>query len=280
MANSKRPRRPVAIRKPARPRFDWGKLLSPRFLRWAAWGALAAVLLGGYVTLKLMLNNPENFSISRVDVQGERKYLKDEELAVIIDKYKNTNLYLLDTAALETELETLPWVRAVLLRKAWPDTLVVEVEEQRPVAFWGKERLMNQYGELFVSELPAMRGIFPTLYSPEDKGREMAERYVQIKKWLDGLPIEIAELTEDEVGTWRMKIKGGPEVVIGTEDQEQRLLRFKVGFQRELAGKLASIRRIDLRYTNGFAVEWKQTRSAVPGTAGGLAGESHVKERC
>ncbi|MFN3785271.1 MAG: cell division protein FtsQ/DivIB, partial [Thiothrix sp.] len=241
--------------------------------------ALTVALLGAGLVFKSMLNNPENFTISRVDVQGERKFIKDQELKTIIEKYTKTNLYLLDTAGLETDLKALPWVRRVILRKIWPSSLGIEIEEQQPVAFWGRERLMNPWGEIFAAELPAMRGVLPVLYSPEDKGREMGERYVQIKAWLKGLPLEIAELTEDESGTWRMKIKGGPEVIIGNEDQERRIARFKVGFQRELVNKLASVRRIDLRYTNGFAVEWKQSRSDARGTTDGMAGVSNVEER-
>ena len=118
---------------------------------------------------------------------------------------------------------------------------------------------MNQYGDLFTAELSSMRGILPLLYSPENKGREMGERYIQVRDWLKGLSLEIAELTEDENGTWRIKIKDGPEVIVGNDDQQRRIQRFKVGVQKALANQLSKIRRVDLRYTNGFAVEWKQT---------------------
>ena len=46
------------------------------------------------------------------------------------------------------------------------------------------------------------------------------------------------------------------------------IARFKVGFQRELASKLCNVRRIDLRYTNGFAVEWRQTPLGLRDSAG------------
>jgi cell division protein FtsQ len=232
--------------------------ISPGVLRLAVVVALLLVVVGGVLTGRAMLNNPENMRISQIDVQGELKYLKDTDVRVIIGKYTLTNLYLLDAQALEADLETLPWVRVVRLHKVWPSRLVVQIEEQRPVAFWGADRLMNEFGELFSADLPAMRGIFPLLYSPEDKGREMAQRYLQVREWLKGLPLEIAELTEDESGAWRIKIKDGPEVLVGNDSQERRLKRLRVGFQQELAKKLGNIRRIDLRYTNGFAVEWKQ----------------------
>ncbi len=197
----------------------------------------------------------------------------------VIDKYTHTNLFLLDADALEADLETQPWVRGITLRKAWPDQLIVKVEEQQPVAFWGRERLMNQYGELFSAESSSLRGVFPTLFSPEDKGREMGERYIKVKDWLKGLPLEISEMTEDESGSWRLKIKDGPEVLIGSEDQEHRIQRFRVGFQQELASKLGNVRRVDLRYTNGFAVEWKKSPVGSRDSRNGVAGVSDVKER-
>lgn len=254
--------------KRSRPGFDLARI-TPRMMKLAAMFALVLVLLGGGLGLRTMLNNPENWRISQIDVQGELKFIKDADLRSIIEKYTQTNLYLLDVDALDAAIKTQPWVRAVTLRKAWPSQLVVEVEEQRPVAFWGKERLMNQYGELFAAELPSMQGVFPTLYSPEDRGREMGERFIQVRDWLKGLPLEISELTEDERGSWRMKIKKGPEVLIGTEDQERRVERFRVGFLQELVGKLANVRRVDLRYTNGFAVEWKQSPVGSVDVTGG-----------
>lgn len=271
-----KPRRQT-VKRP-RPGFQLTQI-PPRLLKLFSVLALVLVLLGGVLGARALLNNPENLSISRVDVQGDMKFIKDTELQEVIEKYTQTNLYLLDAEALEADLETLPWVRSVTLRKAWPDQLIIMVEEQHPVAFWGKERLMNQYGELFAAELPSMRGIFPTLYSPEDIGREMGERYIQVKAWLKDLPVEISELTEDEGGSWRLKIKNGPEVLIGSEDQERRVARFKVGFQRELTRKLDNVRRVDLRYTNGFAVEWKQSPVGSRDSTGGVAGVNDVKER-
>ena len=251
----------------------------PRLLKLIAAFVVLLMLLAGVLGVRAMLNNPENLPISKIDLQGDRKFIKDTDLRAVIDKYKQTNLHLLDADALTADLETLPWVRSITLRKAWPDQLIVMVEEQAPVAFWGRERLMNKYGELFVAELPSMRGVFPTLYSPEDNGRKMGERYLNVKEWLKGLPLELSELTEDEGGSWRIKIKEGPEVMIGSENQALRMQRFRVGFQQELAKKLNNIRRVDLRYTNGFAVEWKKSPVGSRDSTDGVAGVSDVKER-
>lgn len=254
-----KPRRPTVQAKRT-PRQAWTlPTITPAMLRLATLLASLMVVIGGILGARAVLNNPENMPISQIDIQGKLEYIKDTDIRKIIDKYTHTNLYLLDAEALETELELQPWIRSVSLRKVWPAQLIVNVEEQHPVAFWGSDRLMNQYGDLFTAELSSMRGILPLLYSPENKGREMGERYIQVRDWLKGLSLEIAELTEDENGTWRIKIKDGPEVIVGNDDQQRRIQRFKVGVQKALANQLSKIRRVDLRYTNGFAVEWKQT---------------------
>jgi len=110
----------------------------PRLLKLMAAFVVLLMLLAGVLGVRAMLNNPENLPISKIDLQGDRKFIKDTDLYAVIDKYKQTNLHLLDADALTADLETLPWVRSITLRKAWPDQLIVMVEEQSPVAFWGR----------------------------------------------------------------------------------------------------------------------------------------------
>jgi cell division protein FtsQ len=88
----------------------------------------------------------------------------------------------------------------------------------------------------------------------------MAESYLQVTNQLKGIPVEVSELIEDSRGAWRLKLKGGIEVLLGNKDQEQRLARFKVAYNQALGTNAKLIRRVDLRYTNGLAVEWKQSQ--------------------
>ncbi|MEZ5536977.1 MAG: FtsQ-type POTRA domain-containing protein [Thiolinea sp.] len=232
--------------------------LSPRMVNALLAVAVLMVVAGAVMWSVSWLNKPENLPIQKVELKGRLQYADQAELQAIIEPYIATNLYLLDAEALEQDLEAHPWIRSVSLNKAWPDQLFINLEEQYPVAFWGKEHLLNKFGEIFPGELAGKADVFPTVYSPADKGREMAERYVELAGLLDGLGLEIVELTEDDRGTWRMKFRQGPEVIIGREEQKKRVQRFRVGYMQELRAKFSEVRRIDLRYTNGFAVEWKQ----------------------
>lgn len=241
--------------------------LSPRVINGVLGVAVLMILSGAVMWSLSWLNKPENLTIQNVEFKGSLQYLEPIELQTLIEPYVGTNLYLLDAEGLEQELEAHPWIRSVSLNKAWPEQLFINVEEQYPVAFWGDKQLVNQFGEIFPGELVGKAGVFPTIYNPAGNGREMAERYVELSKLLDGLGLEIVELTEDDSGAWRMKFRQGQEVIVGRKEQTKRIRRFRVGYMQELRAKFSDVRVVDLRYTNGFAVEWKQG-SAQIGAAG------------
>lgn len=239
--------------------------LSLSMARWLSVLALLMVVGGGILWLRAWISTPTHLSIQKLEWQGDFQYLKQAELEALAQPYTQTNLYLLDTNGLELALEAHPWVRGASLRKVWPNQLVVEVETQFPIAFWGDDKLLNQFGEIYAGTLPEKQGVFPIIYSPQTNGRVMGERYVQLTKMLAGLGLEIIELSDDERGSWRMKVRHGPEIIIGRKEQEKRVQRFKVGYLQGLKDRLGEIDQIDLRYTNGFAVEWK------PGVGNGAA---------
>lgn len=256
---AKQPSKPTVRRARSRPTKDAQLMpsLSPTMARWLTVLALVMVIGGAILWLRAWISDPNNLKIQKVEWHGDFQFLKQAELEAIAQPFTQTNLYLLDTDGLEQSLEKNSWVRGASLRKVWPNQLLVEVETQFPIAFWGDDKLLNQFGEIYDGALPEKQGVFPIIYSPQTSGRVMGERYVQLTKMLAGLDLEIIELSEDERGSWRMKVRHGPEIIIGRKEQEKRVQRFRVGYMQGLKNRLGEIDQIDLRYTNGFAVEWK-----------------------
>lgn len=217
---------------------------------------IAPVLL--VVLLRSWINNPENLRIKSVEVVGDLQNLDKSTLQPIIEPFAETNLYLLDKKALEEEIEFNPWVYSASLTNVWPDRLVVKIHEQKPIAFWGDDGMVNEFGEVIDVDLPARRGKIPTLYSPFDKGREMVQSYLKLRQWLKDFPVDIVEFKEDMRGSWQLKLANGLKVKIGRQQQERRLRRFVAGYSNKLVGEVEKIDTVDLRYTNGFAVKWNK----------------------
>lgn len=264
---AKQPTQPAKRRTQARSTKDLVLMpeLSPSMARWLSVLAVLMIVGGAVLWLRAWISDPTSLAIQKVEWQGDFQYLRQAELEALAHPYTQTNLYLLDSQGLELAIEAHPWVRAASLRKVWPNQLVIEVETQFPIAFWGDDKLLNKFGEVYVGTLPEKQGVFPIIYSPQTNGRVMGERYVQLTQMLSGLGLEIIELSEDERGSWQMKLRHGPEIIIGRKEQEKRVQRFKVGYLQGLKDRLGEIDQIDLRYTNGFAVEWK------PGVGHGAA---------
>ncbi len=231
--------------------------LSEQQRRWLGIAAVLMIILGASLWIRSWFVDPMHWPIERVEIKGDLKYVTRDTLQEVIKHYVRTNLYLLEDKNLESELEAIPWVKDISLLKSWPQELVIEVKEHHPVAYWGENQLLDQYGEIFNGVLPERRRDFPVLYSPEDKGQEMGERYLQVLKWLKDVPMKVVSLTEDARGSWVIGFDDGLTVNVGTKDQEKRLRRFVVGYQKALNKQLGKISLVDLRYTNGFSVEWK-----------------------
>lgn len=216
-------------------------------------------LVGGYQWIQ----DPHNLTIKSVAVAGDLKILDKESLQATIEKFTKTNLFLLDAESLEKELENNPWVHSASMTHIWPDKLIVKIHEQKPVALWGEEAMLAENGEIIKAKLPANklptgRESLPLLFSPNDKGRNMASGFLKIRRWMKGFPLKVVEFKEDMRGSWQVRLENGMVLKIGREHHEKRLRRFMVGYEQNLEKVIETIKVIDLRYTNGFAVKWKK----------------------
>lgn len=223
-----------------------------------------ALVVGTYQWIQ----SPQNLTITSVEVKGDLDILDKAQLQPVIEPFTKTNLYLLDQKALETAIEDNPWVYSASMTKIWPDKLIIKIFEQRPVAFWGKDEMLAENGEIIKASLKKQQGKLPVLYSPNNKGRNMATGFLKIREWMKDFPLKMVEFREDTRGSWQIKLENGMTLKIGREHQEKRLRRFMVGYTESLKSVINNVKTIDLRYTNGFAVKWKKGLSAGSVTKG------------
>lgn len=217
-----------------------------------------AAVLGAYNWIQ----NPQNLTIKSIEVTGDFTILDKKELSPLIESYVKTNLFLLDEENLELAIENNPWVHSAALTHVWPNKLIVKIYEQKPVAHWGKTQMLAENGEIIKASMAKEKGDLPMLYSPSEKGRNMASGFLEIRKMMKGFPVKLVEFKEDARGSWRIKLENGMTLKIGREHQAKRLKRFMVAYEESLNNVLDKISVVDLRYTNGFAVKWKKGLSA------------------
>lgn len=230
----------------------------------------AAVILLGFIGALtgagVKLRDPHTLPIRTVQIEGELRHLNRARLEQVAAPVVSGGFFSVDLRAVREALTGLPWVYRVGVRRQWPDRLVVVVEEQRPVAQWGESALVNPYGELFHPPREEFPQGLPVLRGPEGKARELLREYAALTERLAPLGLRVTMLEENERLAWRLRLDNGIEVALGREQRAARLERFVRVYAAALADRAAQIAAVDLRYTNGLAVAWRQASPAAAGT--------------
>ena len=211
-------------------------------------------------------NNHLNISawpqIKSVNVSGAMDVTNREKFESIIHKHTAGGFFNVRMDLLEKELISLPWMYRVSVQRLWPDTLKVKVLEQIPIARWGDTGLMNAYGEVFFPSSTKSYMSFPMLYGEEVRAKDLAGVFENSLKQLKPLGLQLRGLFEDERQSKHLVLSNGLVLAIGDGEVSEKIARFITAHEQYLAPYLSEVEKIDLRYTNGLAVEWKNPKLA------------------
>ncbi len=202
------------------------------------------------------LLHPMSMPIKRVQVQllGEQGALSPEVLREDILRRIQGGFFGSDLDEMRRQLLRKPAIRAVRLRRVWPDVLQLTVTGHRVVAYWGEDSLLNEEAEAFVPDSMLENMELPRLYGPVGTGKRLLEQFHALNHSLRGTGLRVSELTMNERRSWSLRLNSGITVNIGRMHFQQRLQRFIALSRAGFFSRFGPGRRIDLRYPNGFAV--------------------------
>jgi cell division protein FtsQ len=175
------------------------------------------------------------------------------------------NFFTVDLDQVRGVFEKLPWVRQAEVRRRWPDTLELVLEEHVAVARWrrtdGETRLVNDHGEVFAAasdqELPVFAG-------PEGSAAQVLERYREFSGALAVLGRRPETLVLSGREAWQLKLDDGLVIELGRDETKlsltERMVRFVAWYRPALEKtRLARATVVDMRYPNGFALRVQQS---------------------
>lgn len=216
---------------------------------------LMVLMLG--VTAIAWIHQDDSLPIKQVSVEGGFKHTNKQDLVEAVSPYVKGSFFNVDVVSIRHAAEALPWVKQVQVRRIWPDKLFLQVDEHQAVAQWGKTGLVNKNGEVFYPPKNTMPKGLVVLNGYKGGSAVMTERLVSIHKKMSALGLKVTQLKMDQRRSWQVKFKNGLELNLGRADSEQRLERFATVYASELKQFEEQIKGIDMRYTNGLAVIWK-----------------------
>ena len=202
------------------------------------------------------------FSISKINVISKGR-VPEEDIRKILD-FKNGD-YLFDVKINETQkkIETLPWVKRVLVRRLWPDQVVIQIVEREPFALWqyeGKVEVIDVLGEVIegasLNENPNLN-LFV--------GKDAAINAVKINKTMLDFP-SIAARADSFIyvseNRWDIVMNGGnTRVLLSQHDLKGSLSMLEeLHSERDILNLKIGI--IDLRLKDRLSLSHQQTDSS------------------
>lgn len=216
------------------------------------------------------------FGIDDVQITGHRE---TSDLAILEQLETDGSLVTFDLAAAQERVAKLPWVARASVRKFYPNTLTVQIEERTPFALWqqdGQVRVIDDTGTEIVpledsrfAKLPFMVG--------EGANDKAAEFFIEIL----AEPEIVAQLRAAVFVAgrrWDLHLDNGVTVKLPEKNVREALAQLvKLESQRQLLARDVVV--VDLRLPDRITVRLPEGRSLKDVAPGGETSLAAAKAR-
>ena len=221
---------------------------------WVAFAG-ALVLVAQRVWVKL------DVPVREIVVEGGNRFVPAEQVEQVLEPWVGRSIWEVELESMRERLLEDRWLTEVAVTRQWPDRLRVELATHRPIAYWGEDALMSSAGEVFRPEnRSAVLGL-PRLAGPRNSQWSVWERYSSLRPVLEGVGLTLVGVELSPRGALDLTLASGAVIRAGRQSLEVRLQRLLDVYPDTLEGRMHQVRSIDLRYSNGFAVAWRNDGS-------------------
>ncbi|MTD41018.1 cell division protein FtsQ [Erwinia sp. CPCC 100877] len=219
-----------------------------------------SVVIGGWMVIGWM-EDAQRLPLSKLVVTGERHYTRNDDIRQTIMSLGAPGTFMTqDVNIIQQQIERLPWIKQVSVRKQWPDKLKIHLVEYVPMARWNDQHMVDAVGNSF--SVPASRirnPSLPKLFGPEGSEGEVLTGYRDMSEVLAKARFTLKEAAMTARRSWVLTLNNDIKLNLGRGDTMKRLNRFVELYpvlqqQAQADGKI--IRYVDLRYDSGAAVGW------------------------
>lgn len=226
----------------------------PKVAFWLLIIALAVV----FTAWLLMPSKPSGHwfskSIDSYQVQSQLNEVRPEEIERVLKDYLGTSFWDIPIDEIQGRLTQLDWVVKAEVSRVWPDKLNVQIFEQKPVARWGENGLINHQGQVFFPySIDGYQDLI-MLDGALDSSQLVLHRWVKINELFQKHNIPLVGLAYKPGRVWHIYLAGGQSVILEEEQWQRKLRHFFLAYQKLSKELRNSAETFDLRYSNGFVV--------------------------
>jgi cell division protein FtsQ len=215
-------------------------------------------LLSVLTTIYIFSKKEPLFFIRNIKINGANQ-LKEGDIMSKVAPFVQENLFKVDIHKMNEVITSHPFVREVRIKKVYPFSIVIDVEEKKASALWvngeGKVSVLDECGEPYKGLTGAeAKGMF--LINAGERA-DAKSLYRDVNHWVAKGLIKkeaISEVAYNEGTVTIFGVEDGVEIILGKEDQEGRLKR-AVAVLEDARKRGLLIKCIDARFEKGAIIQ-------------------------
>jgi len=225
--------------------FKWRKSYNWVFL-------LVPITIAGYSLTRV----DEILPIRTIQLAGSFEYLDQGEVEQAIQDYLGQGFFSLDIHQLQRKLHQQPWTDSVSVRRVWPDKIRVTITEKKPVARWDEQHLLSDKARVYRADTRDFKHL-PLVHAMNHRPEWVLTRFYALDARFNSVDERVLALRVDSRGALDVELINGLQIKLGRSDVERKIDRLIGIYTKQIVPRREQIKRLDLRYSNGFAVAWK-----------------------
>src|SRR5207244_1263518 len=114
------------------------------------------------------------------------------------------------------------------VRRVWPNTVVIQVTEKKPLARWNHQGLLTTSGEIFnpAKTSYTLAEDLPEFIGPEGEQVQMLNFYKDVSKLFAPIQFKISQLELTPSHSWSLTFTNGMKLNVGYKDVLTRINHF------------------------------------------------------
>lgn len=224
----------------------------------------ATILSFGAFTLLAadQIYRPDKFVIDQLKLKGNFSHINPGQIEDIVNQQTLGNFFSIKLSDIKERVEKLAWVQTADVRREWPNTLLIDIEEQQPVMRWQDDLWVNVQGQII--DLPGQQDIEDqtTLSGNKQHSHLMLQQATIWQQMLVSSGLMLSELALSESKAYVVTLRYSSttdefNLLLGRDQVKQRFERFLMLYEHHYKHSDQRLKRVDARYPDGLAISAK-----------------------
>jgi cell division protein FtsQ len=191
--------------------------------------------------------------VKSYELLSASQQVSEQEIQKEISPFIGTSFWRLPLDQIQSRLVRLDWVAAAEVKRHWPNQIRIFIHEQKPIARWNEDGLINAQGQVFFPKHLTGYENLVRLDGPLDMSADILKTFVNVQAQFEKLGLLVEKMTF-ESNVWRIQLYKASLIIADNKYFEESLRRFIKAYTKLPESVIKSASKFDLRYSNGFTV--------------------------